>query len=24
VLANILQTKYNDVRALYPQNFSQL
>jgi len=23
VLANILQTKYNDVRMLYPQNFSQ-
>ncbi|WP_340106414.1 IS66 family transposase [Rhodohalobacter sp. 8-1] len=23
VLANILQTKYNDVRSLYPQNFSQ-
>jgi len=23
VLANILQTKYNDVRTLYPQNFSQ-
>ena len=23
VLANILQTKYNDVQTLYPQNFSQ-
>ena len=23
VLANILQTKYNDVRMLYPQNFTQ-
>jgi len=23
VLANILQTKYNDVRGLYPQNFRQ-
>jgi transposase len=23
VLANILQTKYNDVRSLYPQNFNQ-
>lgn len=23
VLANILQTKYNDVRSLYPQNFTQ-
>jgi hypothetical protein len=22
-LANILQAKYNDVRSLYPQNFSQ-
>jgi hypothetical protein len=24
VLANIPQTKYNDVRTLYPQNFSHL
>jgi len=23
VLANILQTKYNDVRSLHPQNFNQ-